>query len=226
MLCDNPREAVEDARPRVRVDEKSLVFHSGAIISSVTRRLLFTLLAGYPLLAAKSHIGKNRVSAVTDEIGTSQSDAIEFAKRFNLQWVELRKVPGTTKEFASLTAPELKRTAAELAGNKLKVSVLHAGALKPEVTEAALILGATKLLIPAGIVIVGTQTPAGVDWNPTQPATGRILNVRIPSLIEMNWRRVLEGLERDNYQGEVCLETTPDKADEAMRELMHFIGEL
>lgn len=194
--------------------------------SHVTRRHLFALLAACPLVAAKSRIGKNRVSAVTDEIGASQSEAIEFAKRFNLQWVELRKVPGTAREFAALTIPELKRTAAELAGNKLKVSVLHAGSLKPEVSEAALTLGATKLLIPEGIVIVGTPAPAGFDWNPTQPANGRVLNVRIPSLTEMNWRRVLEGLERDNYQGEICLETRPDKADEAMRELMHFIGEL
>ena len=192
----------------------------------VTRRHLFTLLAASPLLDAKSHIGKNRVSAVTDEVGASQSEAVEFAKRFNLQWVELRKVPGTNKEFASLTQPELKRYAAELASNKLKVSVLHASALKPEVTAAALTVGATRLLIPAGIVVVGTLTPAGIDWDPTQPPTGRVLNVRIPSLTEKNWRRVLEGLERDNYQGEICLETTPEKADEAMRELMHFIGEL
>jgi hypothetical protein len=69
-----------------------------------------------------------------------------------------------------------------------------------------------------------------VDWDPDklpeQPPRARILNVRIPALVERNWRRVLESLERDNYQGEICLETTPDKADDAMRELMHFIGEL
>jgi hypothetical protein len=201
----------------------------------VNRRNLLALLAAYPLLAAKSHIGKNRVSAVTDEIGGTQSDAIEFAKHFNLQWVELRKVPGTSKEFATLAAPELKRYAAELGGNKLKVSVLHTSAPKPEAIDAALTLDAVKLLVPAGIVVVGSPearafTPAGVDWNPEkdpeQPSRGRVLNVRIPSLAERNWRTVLERLERDNYQGEICLETTLEKADEAMRELMHFIGEL
>jgi hypothetical protein len=194
----------------------------------VNRRYLLTLLTAYPLLAAKSHIGKNRVSAVTDEIGSSQSGAIDFARHFNLQWVELRKVPGSGKEFASLTAPELKRYAAELGENKIKVSVLHTSTPKPEALDAALTLGAGKLLVPDGIVIVGsrTLTPAGIDWDPTQPPKGRVLNVRIPSLTQMNWRRVLEGLERDNYQGEICLETTPEKADEAMRELMHFIGEL
>jgi hypothetical protein len=203
--------------------------------SRMTRRHIFALLAAHRLPAAKSHIGKNRVSAVTDEIGASQSEAIEFTKRFSLQWVELRRIPGTDKEFAALTAPELKRYAAELATNKIKVSVLHTSTPKPEAIDAALTLGAGKLLVPAGIVIVASPggrafTPPGVDWNPgkdpSQPAKGSILNVRIQSLLEMNWRRVLEALERDNYQGEICLETPLDKADDAMRELMHFIGEL
>jgi len=194
----------------------------------MTRRQLLAVFAASPLLAARSRIGKNRVSAVTDEIGASQSDAVALAKRFNLQWVELRKVPGTNKDFAALTSPELKRYAAELEENKLKVSVLHA---KPEAIDAARALGAMKLLVPAGIVMVASPlAPAGIDWDPVktpeQPPKGRVLNVRIQSLTEMNWRRVLEALERDNYQGEICLETTPDKADDAMRELMHFIGEL
>ncbi len=193
------------------------------------------LLGAYPLMGAKSRLSKNSVSAVTDEIAASQSDAVDFAKHFNLQWVELRNIPGTNKEFASLPAPELKRYAAELGANKLKVSVLHTKTPKPEAIDAALTLGAGKLLVPAGIVIVASPgarslTPAGVDWDATQPVDqpvkGRVLNVRIPSLVEMNWRRVLEGLQRDNYQGQICLETTPDKADDAMRELMHFVGEL
>jgi hypothetical protein len=205
------------------------------VTRSLTRRNLLAILMAQPLLAAKSHITRNRVSAVTDEIGASQSEAVDFAKRFNLQWVELRKVPGTDKEFASLTAPELKRYAAELGGNKMKVSMLHTSSPKPEAIDAALTLGAAKLLVPAGIVVVASAgaralTPAGVDWNPgkdaAQPAKGSILNVRIPSLMEMNWRRVLEAIERDNYQGEICLETQREKADEAMRELMHFVGEL
>jgi hypothetical protein len=208
---------------------------SSSVNSGMTRRNLLAVLMAQPLLAARSRISKNRVSAVTDEIGSTQSQAVEFAKRFNMQWVELRKIPGTDKEFVSLTAPELKRYAAELGENKIKVSMLHTSSPKPEAIDAALTLGAAKLLVPAGVVIVSSPTaraltPAGVDWNPgkdaAQPARGTVLNVRIPSLMEMNWRRVLEALERDNYQGEICLETPPDKADEAIRELMHFVGEL
>ena len=43
---------------------------------------------------------------------------------------ELRNVPETKKEFAFLTEPELKRWAAELAANKLKVSFLNTSLLK------------------------------------------------------------------------------------------------
>ncbi len=205
------------------------------IRTTLNRRKLLALLTAAPLLKAKSHIVKNRVSVVTDEVAGSQSDALAFAKRFVLQWIELRRVPGTQKQFASLTPPELKRYVAELGESKIKVSVLHAASATPETLEIARTVGASKLLVPEGIILVspaaGTSlTPAGVDWNPArtpeQPPKGRVLNVRIEALAEMNWRHVLEALERDNYPAQICLETTPDKADDAMRELMHFIGEL
>lgn len=80
--------------------------------------------------AAKAHITKSRISAITDEIGRTQADAIAFAKQYGLQWVELRTVPESKKEFAFLSEPELKRYAAELAANKLKVSLLKTSLLK------------------------------------------------------------------------------------------------
>jgi sugar phosphate isomerase/epimerase len=101
---------------------------------NVTRR---DLLAGAAFAAAavklqafKSHISKARISAITDEIGKTQAEAIDFAHHYDLQWVELRNVPETKKEFAFLTEPELKRWAAELASNKLKVSFLNTSLLK------------------------------------------------------------------------------------------------
>jgi sugar phosphate isomerase/epimerase len=103
-------------------------------ITSLSRRELlagaaFALAAG-KLQAFKSHITKARISAITDEIGKTQADAIDFAHQYGLQWVELRNVPETKKEFAFLTEPELKRWSAELASNKLKVSFLNTGLLK------------------------------------------------------------------------------------------------
>jgi hydroxypyruvate isomerase len=88
------------------------------------------LLAASPLQAFKSHITKANISAITDEIGQTQADAIAFAHQYGLQWVELRNVPETKKEFSFLTEPELKRWAAELASNKLRVSFLNTSLLK------------------------------------------------------------------------------------------------
>jgi len=100
----------------------------------VTRRELLgcaaAILSAEPAVAFRSHITKARISAITDEIGKTQADAIDFAHRFGLQWVELRRVPETQKEFAFLTEPELKRWSAELSSNKLKVSFLNTSLLK------------------------------------------------------------------------------------------------
>lgn len=81
-------------------------------------------------VGAKGHITKARISAITDEIGRTQTDAIAFAKQYGLQWVELRNDPESGKEFASLSEAELKRYAAELGANKLKVSLLKTSLLK------------------------------------------------------------------------------------------------
>ena len=100
----------------------------------ITRRQLLAgaapLAAATPLCAFKSRITKASISAITDEIGLTQADAIEFAHQYGLSWVELRNLPETKKEFALMTEPELKRSAAELASNKLKVSFLNTSMMK------------------------------------------------------------------------------------------------
>jgi sugar phosphate isomerase/epimerase len=114
------------------------------VIPQVTRRGLLASAGAWftarLLPAAKSQITKARVSAITDEIGRTQADALGFARQYGLQWVELRTVPETKKEFAFLTEPELKRYAAELAASKLKVSLLKTSLLKfpwPQLAPAA-----------------------------------------------------------------------------------------
>jgi sugar phosphate isomerase/epimerase len=87
-------------------------------------------LAAGPLGAFKSRITKANISAITDEIGLTQTDAIAFAHQYGLQWVELRNVPETKKEVAFLTDPEIKAIAAQLASNKLKVSFLNTSLMK------------------------------------------------------------------------------------------------
>ncbi len=100
----------------------------------ITRRSILAgaaaLAAAAPLSAFKSRITKAAISAITDEIGKTQAEAIDFAHHYAMSFIELRNLPETGKEFAKMTEPELKRSAAELASNKLKVSFLNTSLLK------------------------------------------------------------------------------------------------
>jgi sugar phosphate isomerase/epimerase len=88
------------------------------------------LAAASPLSAFKSRITKASISAITDEIGKTQAEAIDFAHHYGLSCVELRNIPETKKEVAKMTEPEAKAVAAELAAAKLKVTFLNTSLLK------------------------------------------------------------------------------------------------
>jgi sugar phosphate isomerase/epimerase len=260
-------------------------------------------LAAGRLQGAKSHIAKGRVAAITDELGINPADAAAAAKQLGLQWVDLRNVPGSSREIASLAEPELRQYAADLAVNKLKISLLHAG-LKIDAAQsihAAGILGAGGLRILSGtrsadpfkglaafartlgelvpmaetakvrLLIanqatqnVGTSAEAkvilelmpskwiGLDWTPREAAIlgetpwpdgyaqlpkGRVFHATVraedlsngPSFI--NWRLILEAMQRDGYPGEIGFETAAaagafQKIDESVRDLLHIMGEL
>lgn len=99
----------------------------------MTRRQLLAGAAALAVaspLSAKTRITKASISAITDEIGNTQAEAIEFAHQYGLSFVELRNLPESKKEFAKMTEPELKASAAELASNKLKVSFLNTSMMK------------------------------------------------------------------------------------------------
>ena len=174
------------------------------------------------LALAKSRITRAKVSAITDELAATEEDAIDLARRNLLQSVELRRVPGGNKEFAALTGPELRRYAAGLSAAKLKVSLLHAGAVNPAALEAAETLGAKGILLPKSAATSPAKIPLLKEESPELDA----VRIRIDIWENRNWRSYFEKLERDNFQGEISLATEPAKADDALRELMHFIGEL
>jgi sugar phosphate isomerase/epimerase len=286
------------------------------------------LFATRPLVAAKSHITKARISAITDEIGLTQSDAIAFARQHGLQWVELRAVPESKKEFAFLSEPELKRYATELGAARLKVSLLKTSLLKfpwpqlspgdPDIEAnnkrwmrrkedfgraivAAQLLGVDKIRLFTGTRVANPETAypkivqaleelvplaenakvrllienepsqnigtcaelkaimdllpsksIGFNWDAQnaialhetpwpdgygQLPKARMLNVQVKAeglsngSGQINWRAVMEAMQRDGYQGEVSLATetfdgTFEKANDAVRELMHIVGEL
>jgi sugar phosphate isomerase/epimerase len=81
-------------------------------------------------LAAGNKIGRDRLSAVTDEIARTPAAAIDFAKTYSLKWVELRSVPGKRGEYFQLPEAELKQAAREFADNGLKVSFLNTSMCK------------------------------------------------------------------------------------------------
>ena len=104
-----------------------------AMIDSMTRRdvLAAGLSAAAPGFCAKHrNLDKSHLSAITDEIGRTPTEAIAFTKEFGLQWVELRSVPGAQREYTFLPEPELRAAAAEFAANRLRISFLNSSMLK------------------------------------------------------------------------------------------------
>ena len=135
MRCDHAADPVQNSLARVGLYQKSmlLVVHL-EYHRKVTRRELFlrsaAVLAASRMQGAKNRITKSNISAITDEIGKTQADAIAFAKQYGMEWVELRGVPETKKNFDSLPEAELRQHAADLKAAGLKVSFLNTGLLK------------------------------------------------------------------------------------------------
>ena len=99
------------------------------LLGMTRREVLFASLASRPLLA-DNHIGRSRISAITDEIGKTPAEAIAFARQYGLQWVELRGVPGGRQDYHHMPEAELRAFAKELGDNGLKVSFLNTAMLK------------------------------------------------------------------------------------------------
>ena len=135
MVGDYTCDLVQNSLARVRLHKEPvfvlvhLNYHR-----KVTRRDLIAssaaFLAASQLPAAQTRITKSSISAITDEIGKTQADAIAFAKQYGMEWVELRGVPETRKDFAFLPEVELRAHAADLKAADLKVSFLNTGLMK------------------------------------------------------------------------------------------------
>ena len=281
------------------------------------RRKLLALAVGAMgtrrVLWAKPHITRARVSAITDEVGATQSDAVAFARQYGLEWVELRNVPETKKEFALLSAAELRGYASELKENKLKVAMLRTSLLKDDkrlarrkddfaaALAAASTLGTDRIGIftgartdnpPAALpgvakaiaeflslaaaakvrLVIGND-PArnvataaeiralmnllpsplvGFDWDPwnalslgeapwpdgygqlpkTKMMGVKVKGDSIEGSSALDWRAILNGLQKDNYQGPVTLATGRSQgayindANQMMGDLLHIVSRL
>jgi sugar phosphate isomerase/epimerase len=94
------------------------------------RREFLAAVASAPALWAKNAINRSRISPVTDEIADSPAAAIAFARQYDLQFVELRGVPGNKVYYSTMNEADLRPHAAELKSAGLKVSFLNSGMLK------------------------------------------------------------------------------------------------
>ena len=103
------------------------------------RQLLSTTLLGGAAVASSLQAGvkaihRDRLSAITDEIGRSPEQSMAFCKQYGLKWVELRGVPkadgARSREYFKLPESDLKQAARELADAGLGVSFLNTSMLK------------------------------------------------------------------------------------------------
>ena len=100
-------------------------------MTTITRRDLFIAsLASSSLFAKTNKIGRSRFSAITDEIAKSPAEAIAFAKKYGLQWLELRNVPGGKTVYNELPEAEVKAAAKEFQEAGIKISFMNTGMLK------------------------------------------------------------------------------------------------
>jgi sugar phosphate isomerase/epimerase len=81
-------------------------------------------------LWARGHFDKTRISAITDEIGKTTDESIEFAHKYGLTNVEIRNPPGVRKEYFQLTEAEIRADALRFQKEGLKVSFVNTGILK------------------------------------------------------------------------------------------------
>jgi sugar phosphate isomerase/epimerase len=95
------------------------------------RRDFLAAVASASLLNAKNRIDMSRIAVLTDEVATSPAEAIAFARKYGVTWLELRGVPGSKgRHYGHLPEAELKQAVREFQDNGLKVSFLNTGFFK------------------------------------------------------------------------------------------------
>jgi sugar phosphate isomerase/epimerase len=106
---------------------------------SLTRRQLAALFAAVPGLGATKsarRIDITRIGAITDEIAYDEAGAIAFAKKYGIQWLELRTCRAGRErnqgkgEYFKLPEADLKASAEAFRRANLRVSFLNTSMLK------------------------------------------------------------------------------------------------
>lgn len=116
----------------------------------ITRRAALASAFSLPALAKANKITFDRISAITDEIATTPEEAIQFAQKYGMKWLELRGTPGAkSRSYHLLEEAELQAAAKQFAAGGVRISFLNTPLLKhwlpgttiktarPETPEAA-----------------------------------------------------------------------------------------
>ncbi len=94
------------------------------------RRSFLTLPLAAAPLAGKNRVDSGRISIITDECAKTPAEAVAFAHKFGLKWLELRSVPGGRGEYHLLPEGDLRSAANEFSGNGIRISFLNTSMLK------------------------------------------------------------------------------------------------
>lgn len=99
----------------------------------MTRRELLLSATAWTAAAAPKRsrrVDISRISAISDELARSPADAIAFAKKYGMSWLELRGIPGGGGSYAGLPEEKLRAAATEFKENGIRISFLDASLLK------------------------------------------------------------------------------------------------
>src|SRR6266436_7949003 len=123
-------ESKPPAKLSIHASIDRLPHHERDIMQLMTRReLLAGTLAVASLPAKTAKVDRSRISAISDEIGKTPQASIDFAKQYDLQFLELRNVPGG-KEYSFLPEDQVKEAAANFARNGIRISFMNSSLLK------------------------------------------------------------------------------------------------
>lgn len=78
----------------------------------------------------RASLPRDRLSAITDEIGDSETAAFAFVQHYGLRWIEVRLVPGTGDAYAELPPSVLREFRKRTDDAGVRVSFLNTSILK------------------------------------------------------------------------------------------------
>ena len=102
-------------------------------METLSRRAMLasSLSLASPLLAKANKVTFSRISAITDEIATTPEEAVLFAQKYGMKWLELRGTPGAKGiSYHLLEEDKLKAAAKQFADGGLRISFLNTPLLK------------------------------------------------------------------------------------------------